>query len=123
MNPDVRKLWTNALRSDKYKQGTNALCADRGDGDEYCCLGVLCDLAVKAGVDISVSKTDRESRPGDRVTMTVYDGAVAYPPPAVWEWAGLKSYNPRAGEHALGKWNDHMDADFHKIADLIDKHL
>jgi hypothetical protein len=34
--------WTNALRSGNYKQGKNYL---RNATDEFCCLGVLCDLA------------------------------------------------------------------------------
>lgn len=36
-----RKLWVEALRSDKYAQGKGKLRA----GDSFCCLGVLCDLA------------------------------------------------------------------------------
>lgn len=43
----VAKRWVKALRSGKYKQGRETLKTDRGT---YCCLGVLCDLAVKAKV-------------------------------------------------------------------------
>lgn len=39
------KEWTAALRSGKYSQGKNALRA----GDNYCCLGVACDLIAQAG--------------------------------------------------------------------------
>jgi hypothetical protein len=39
MNNNVKK-WIAALRSGKYKQGLQCLCA----GDEFCCLGVACDL-------------------------------------------------------------------------------
>lgn len=33
--------WVNALRSGKYKQGRSYL---RNNADEYCCLGVACDI-------------------------------------------------------------------------------
>ena len=36
-----RKKWVEALRSGKYKQGTGLLF----DGEKYCCLGVLCEVA------------------------------------------------------------------------------
>lgn len=38
---DIKTQWLEALRSGKYKQGTRFL---RSPGDEFCCLGVLCDL-------------------------------------------------------------------------------
>jgi hypothetical protein len=34
------RKWIKALRSGKYKQGTNYLCKD----GEYCCLGVLDEI-------------------------------------------------------------------------------
>lgn len=41
----VWDLWIDTLESGKYKQTTGAL----KEGDSFCCLGVLCDLAVKDG--------------------------------------------------------------------------
>jgi hypothetical protein len=43
----VAKKWVKALRSGKYKQGTGTLLTANG---RHCCLGVLTDLAVQAGV-------------------------------------------------------------------------
>jgi len=40
MDKAVKKDWTAALRSGKYKQGQGYL---KDDG-EYCCLGVLCEI-------------------------------------------------------------------------------
>ena len=37
-----RKLWVEALRSGKYRQGKNVL---RTSSDEMCCLGVLADIS------------------------------------------------------------------------------
>lgn len=46
----ARRLWVKALRSGEYKQGYGYLHYKRGGKDKFCCLGVLCDLAVKNGV-------------------------------------------------------------------------
>jgi hypothetical protein len=40
MDPVAKKKWVDALRSGKYNQGRGRLRHD----DEYCCLGVFCDL-------------------------------------------------------------------------------
>lgn len=42
-NVELRKRWVAALRSGKYEQGQSCL---RSGGDEYCCLGVLCDIVI-----------------------------------------------------------------------------
>jgi hypothetical protein len=52
MNPEVKDLWVKALRSGEYSQAEGKLCyASKEDGSRsFCCLGVLADLGVKAGV-------------------------------------------------------------------------
>lgn len=40
MDADIKKRWVEALRSGKYKQGRTFL----KKRDEWCCIGVLCDL-------------------------------------------------------------------------------
>jgi hypothetical protein len=48
---DVATKWVKALRSGEYKQGKGQLCETHPqEGNQHCCLGVLADLAVKAGV-------------------------------------------------------------------------
>jgi hypothetical protein len=42
---EVLELWVAALRSGKYEQARGNL----REGDGFCCLGVLCDLASKDG--------------------------------------------------------------------------
>jgi hypothetical protein len=39
----LKRDWIKALRSDEYKQGHNQLCNEK---QEFCCLGVLADIAV-----------------------------------------------------------------------------
>ena len=38
---ELAQTWVAELRSGKYKQGQNVL---RSEDNEYCCLGVLCEL-------------------------------------------------------------------------------
>jgi len=45
MDKQRKAEWTAALRSGNYEQGAGAL---RPVDDNYCCLGVLCDLYAKA---------------------------------------------------------------------------
>ena len=42
MKPSLKSEWSEALRSGKYSQAHEALC----DGEGYCCLGVLLDIAA-----------------------------------------------------------------------------
>lgn len=46
----IRNKWVKALTSGKYKQGKSFLRKKRGETERFCCLGVLCELAVKAKV-------------------------------------------------------------------------
>jgi hypothetical protein len=131
MKTEVKELWLAALRSGDYEQTTGALhrragrCSDTGDyaPPGYCCLGVLCDLAVKAGVDVDV-----RSHPDG---YTFFDNSSGALPMAVKKWAGLGSRNP----HALytdGE-GDKMESDlielndsgvgFGRIADAIESSL
>jgi hypothetical protein len=45
----VQKLWLSALRSGEYKQTNGMLKREIDKSPEFCCLGVLCDLAAKDG--------------------------------------------------------------------------
>lgn len=51
MNPEIKEKWIAALRSGDYKQGKSYLAKKGVDGViRYCCLGVLCEIAVKEGI-------------------------------------------------------------------------
>lgn len=41
MTPELKTKWLGALRSGKYEQGHHHL----HEGNKFCCLGVLCDIA------------------------------------------------------------------------------
>lgn len=99
MNPEIKALWLEALRSGEYEQGEGWLKQMPDDGPaEYCCLGVLCDLAEKAGIVES-----REELSGDDTPVARYFGRlvteygyseVTVLPKAVADWADLKVEHP-----------------------------
>lgn len=67
------KAWVKALRSRKYKQTTGCLTND----GKFCCLGVACELAVKAKV---IPAVENDS----------YDGNSSTLPASVQHWLGLQ---------------------------------
>lgn len=95
MNPTVKALWVRALRSGNYRQGVGGL-ADPGMGTEirYCCLGVLCDLAVKAGVITMRASSNGHFLFGQFGQDARADYSETQLPQAVQKWAGLNSGNP-----------------------------
>lgn len=115
--------WTAALRSGEYEQGHGHLCNVIGDYNYHCCLGVLCELAVKhniipEGVVNSCSHTKS------------FEGSSASLPTKVREWAGifdeLGSFdNPierptvSCTVNALSGLND-SGVSFSEIADIIE---
>jgi hypothetical protein len=130
VNQEVKDQWVAALRSGEYKQGKGVLHRKVGGEDQFCCLGVLCDLAVKAGVTTVDASDDYNLIYGPED-----DRNTAYPPADVVEWAGLKSANPYVPfEHE--EWPDQKTAPltalndsgplaqtFNDIADVIEEHL
>lgn len=114
MDQVIKKRWQEALRSGDYKQTTGAL--RRSDG--FCCLGVLCDLAVRDGVTAWV-----QSRYGlGRFSCEDNDGVVPY---VVANWCGMSPNPPvqfdDGGMYTLSAVNDFHDKTFAEIADLIDE--
>jgi len=110
MNPEVKKLWIEALRSGNYSQGKFSL---RTKDDKYCCLGVLCELAVKSEIIPPATLAHRENPYNYH-----YDGQNKNPSKKVREWSGLDS---RIGE--LIGMNDHCNKTFPEIADWIEENL
>lgn len=120
MNPEVKTLWVNALRSGDYEQGTHVLRRNATEAEtisEYCCLGVLCELAVKANI-IPEARYD-----GFYYTYGVTDDKhSAYLPRIVMRWAGLNDENPVCGTDNLVTLND-GGYSFEQIADAIEANL
>jgi hypothetical protein len=100
VNPEVKKAWVEALRSDEFPQGSGRL---EQDGC-YCCLGVLEMLAYRGGV------------------IPRFTGTRAYLSPDVVGWAGLEDTNPYVGKDCLGWLNDNGSS-FADLANRIETYL
>jgi hypothetical protein len=83
--PEPKRLWLEALRSGRFQQGHTMLAVDRGDGMQFCCLGVLCEVAIEAGLDLP--RTERAPAFGVEKRSLAYGGCTVMPPEEVWEWA------------------------------------
>lgn len=107
MNLDVRNEWIEALRSGLYKKGTGSLQPTK---DTFCCLGVLCDIAAKKGIEIPLDEDGLyDVNPGGGLI-----------PSSVQTWAGIDLI----GIYDGGKLyydNDTEDYDFNEIANIIER--
>lgn len=118
-NQTVIKQWVDALRSGEYKQTVGKLHRtqpsdiDHITGPGMCCLGVLCDLAYKAGV------VDRAARFG---TIVAYAGESDVLPRAVQEWAGLGHDNPYVNHTVEYDDQDQPEKVYEPVTILNDDH-
>lgn len=118
MNPEIKDMWVDALTSGEYKQGQNVLQCSNG---EFCCLGVLCDLYMKATgngqwvIDYSWGHKF--------VTGTQEDSCA--PTPDVMEWAGLEVLPSYDKDTHLGQLICKNDSGvpFTAIAEYIEENL
>jgi hypothetical protein len=132
MKPEIKAMWLDALRSGEYRQGQGVL---RSEDNEYCCLGVLCDLYQKQTGEMYWASdadkiADREDD-GEVTHFYSYDFgnakvghyAFAMPPEEVFEWSGLRGDAYLKGEdgkeYNLPEMNDNGKT-FEEIAQLIE---
>lgn len=137
----AKAAWINALKSGEYQQCKGVLTKIKEDGEggvkeSHCCLGVLCELAIKDGVPLNVGEIKPHSTSDFKVRT--YDGAYQTLPQKVRQWAGIEDSNPRlathdrcatcgsshgTGRHTASYLNDTLQLEFSVIADLIDADL
>jgi hypothetical protein len=97
MEKALKQKWLEALRSGKYKQGRFAL---RTKIDDYCCLGVLCDVS-------GVSEWEENG------LCYSYGGALSFLP------FRLRDQLASGARAALVAMNDDYGMSFPDIADWI----
>lgn len=122
MKADIAKLWSAALRAGGYQQGRYNLHAVCDGVHTFCCLGVLCELAMMAGVPVVREQPEY----GDGTNgMVRYDGYGRGLPESVLEWSGIRTPTAQFGQSdalgSLAEENDHNWASFEKIAQRIDR--
>lgn len=130
LKPEVKTAWVTALRSGEYMQTSHVLTRAQ---ESYCCLGVLCDLAVKEGYG------NWEPYDGDEGYQYegpdgITDGGI--PPDSITEWAfgtplvdrpfrvevAIHDGDEAEGIH-LADLNDQHGYTFEMIADLIEEQM
>jgi hypothetical protein len=126
MDPEVKARWIAALRSGEYKQGCDVL---RTLNDEFCCLGVLCDLYAK---EHGINWTGRQWGTSGGACVLADLGGFYYPPDAVREWASFHEDKQLVsiGElttslpaHNDGRGRNAVPRTFAEIADAIEAQL
>ena len=121
MNPEIKALWLDALRSGEYKQGKAYLKKeDRKGGHQYCCLGVLCDVVAKElpdQVKESIAPFGDGTSGGE---YKYWNGEMSVLPQSVAEIVGMGSsdgyFHPPVEIFHIDE--DEMDSDF--ISTLVD---
>lgn len=121
MNPNVKAKWVQALRSGQYEQGDGWLHYEADGVHKFCCLGVLCELAVEEGV---IPPGDPNAgQPKNSVGNYIWDyddGNDCYLPPGVAAWADIDNTG-RIDGYDLADMND-GGSTFTEIADVIEAH-
>lgn len=126
MKEDIKNTWVNALRSGKYKQGKNLLKLETNGQYNYCCLGVLCELAVENKIiEESSIKHFLFPSPGG---SHYFENGKSYLEDKVLEWSGISTNNGKFDTDknglpiTLAKLNDDEGYTFEEIANVIEEH-
>jgi hypothetical protein len=117
MDPKVKEMWLNALRSGEYSQTQGHLKTPYG----FCCLGVLCDLYSK---EIGDTEWEKSEYYESGATAEYFEGKQEFLPESVVNWAGFVCEDPTipSEQKKLSELNDE-GMSFKEIADLIETHL
>ena len=114
MKKQIADRWVAALRSGEYTQYTNFLANE--NRTEHCCLGVLCELAIKDGVEMEVARAGSNY-------YARFDGENSHLPDCVEDWAdtyGVVAVTARSSLTELAHMNDEGRS-FEDIADVIEE--
>lgn len=123
MNREVTQAWVDALRSGDYRQTRGVLSRVDMDGSKgFCCLGVLCNLAVKAGL---IPPPEHDPARG----VDIYDRSYLRPSELVHWWVGMPYLTVDTPQGLPGlqgqtipleTLNDTHNFSFDQIADAIE---
>ncbi len=146
MKKEIAEKWIAALKSGKYQQTIGYLCMNEEFTQDisgsspatykpcHCCLGVLCEIAIEEGLEITKHSSFKLFNGTDSLSFS-YDNEKWVLPDAVQAWSGMLS-NDGAGildeqeddedniyvvsSRSLAELND-AGRTFEEIADAIAK--
>lgn len=117
LNKNAKK-WVKALKSGKYRKGTNYL---HPKGNRFCCLGVACDLYIKEHKKNGWQPNDISNEGAS------FLGEAGTLPRVVRNWLGLRTNGGHFGTNeyddlsSLFSLNDEYKWSFKRIAEFISK--
>lgn len=122
-----RKLWFKKLEETELKQGKGALCTRN---NEYCCLGIACEVAIENGLLIEKWMDEKYSDNVHLYGKRNEDISSAYLPSIVSDWLGMKTIEgaPVNEPMSLSKVDDSCaimndeGLSFKEIAQRLQKH-
>lgn len=117
MNPEVKVEWIRRLRSGEYPQARGALNRVKGNDVGFCCLGVLSEVAVDAGV--AIREFDEYPNMAVYVDLQNGDSSAFGATTGIQEWAGLVVEDV----DKLISLNDGQGESFAEIADYVEGNL
>ncbi len=114
-NKDALREWVVALLSGEFEQGRGRLKLIGIDGqpDEYCCLGVACEIFAER---LNLKK---EIKHYFNITYAFYNDHAWALPMAVSHYLGVNEYMPVIAGRLVTELNDILEWDFYKIACAI----
>ena len=132
MNERIGSKWIQELESGRYRKGSGHLHVRGGTASEdaFCCLGVLCQMAVAEGVAMPMVETQGPHAMHDgQVVLMRYgeEGSGGQLPREVQEWAEMVTPLGQINRDTMS-WtdlaaiNDQVDS-FSPIVTAIRKHL
>jgi hypothetical protein len=123
MKKEIAEKWVQALRSGEYRQGRGVLC-DIYDGKRrFCCLGVLCEVAINSGLKIETKEKEKYG-----ALVMNYARSHIFLPESVRNFTEMHSINGEifleeyGGKVSLADLNDHKNFSFESIANVIEAH-
>lgn len=132
VDQDRLKLFTDALRSGRFQQGTGTLCRYPGGlGEKHCCLDVAIVVAVENGLE-GIRHQDAIiyrlylSNDADSEANEEFTNAEVMPR-RVYEWYGFDGGDPMLelgggfGKALATRANDELGLNFTGIADAFDR--
>lgn len=130
MKPEIKAEWLRRLRSGEYTQGKRRLRVTTAKGEErYCCLGILCEMAVEQGVIKSEPLAGDKYSDYKGTTHAYGDSQMSHAttvlPPEVIMWAGFPhDGRPLPVSPWINPWGVAIKNDdgmsFSEIADFIE---